>query len=87
MLGQLAQHQLVAPDRGRTQVAAVEEPIDRFFGDRPVRIALASAVVSELAQDPFWDLEPVPADMARGDQASDQARNPRKRQESLIGLS
>jgi hypothetical protein len=69
VLDQLAQRQLVAPDRGGTQVTAVEEPLDRFFGDRTVRVALPPAVVDELAQDPFLDFEPVPAGMTGGDQA------------------
>ena len=33
VLGQLAQRQLVTPDRGGPQVTAVKEPVDRFFGD------------------------------------------------------
>jgi hypothetical protein len=33
VLGQLAQRQLVTPDRGGPQVMAVKEPVDRFFGD------------------------------------------------------
>jgi hypothetical protein len=35
------------------QVTAVEEPVDRFFGDRAVRVALPPAMVDELAQHPF----------------------------------
>ena len=30
------------------QVTAVEEPVGRFFGDRPVRVALQPAVLREL---------------------------------------
>ena len=33
VLGQLAQRQLVTPDGGGPQVAAVKEPVDRFLGD------------------------------------------------------
>jgi hypothetical protein len=64
VLGQLAQRQLVAPDRGRPQVTAVKEPVDRFFGDRPVRVALPLAVLGELAQNPLLDFEPVSAGVA-----------------------
>ena len=73
MSGQLAQHQLVAPQGARPQVTAVEEPVDRFFGDRPVRIALPAAVVGELAQHPFRDCEPVSAGVTHSDQLGDQA--------------
>ena len=79
VLGELAQRQLVAPDGGGPQVTAVEEPVDRFPGDRPVRVALPPAVVGELAQHPFRDLEPVPAGVARGDQLGDQVRQRRLR--------
>ena len=79
VLGQLAQRQLVAPDGGGPQVTAVEEPVDRFFGDRPVRVALLPAVVGELTQDPFLDFEPVSAGVARGDQVGDQVRQRRLR--------
>jgi len=68
VLGQLAQHQLVAPDGGGPQVAAVKEPVGRLLGDGPVRVALPLAVGGELAQHAFGDLEPVPAGVARGDQ-------------------
>ena len=79
VLGQLAQRQLVAPDRGGPQVTAVEEPVDRFFGDRPVRVALPPAVVGELAQHPFLDFEPVSAGVAQSDQVGDQVRQRRLR--------
>ncbi len=72
VLGQLAQCQLVAPDGGGPQVTAVEEPVDGFPGDGPVRVALLPAVAGELAQHPFLDLEPVPAGVARGGQLGDQ---------------
>jgi hypothetical protein len=64
VVGQLAQRQLVTPDRGGPQVTAVKESVDRFFGDRPVRVALPPAVVGELAQDPLLDFEPVSAGVA-----------------------
>ena len=49
MLGELAERQLVAPKGAGAQVSAEDEPVDRFFGDRPVRVALPPAVVDELA--------------------------------------
>ena len=45
-------------------MSAVKEPFDRFLGDRPVRVALPPAVLHELAQNPFLDLEPVSAGVA-----------------------
>ncbi len=60
-------------------MAAVEEAVDRFFGDRPVRVALPPEVVAELSEDPFLDLEPVPAGAARGDQVCDEGRQRRLR--------
>jgi hypothetical protein len=59
VLDQLAERQLVAPEGAGPQVTGVEEPVGRFFGDRPVRVALPPAVVRELAQNPFLDFEPV----------------------------
>jgi len=41
-------------------VAAVEEAVDRFFGDRPVRVALPPEVVAELSEDPFLTLNLYP---------------------------
>src|SRR5260370_29331438 len=69
--GELAKRQLVAPDGGGPQVTAVEEPVDRFPGDGPVRVALSPAIAGELAQHPLRDLEPVPAGVARGGQLVD----------------
>ncbi len=61
------------------QVTAVKEPLDRFLGDGPIRVALPRAVAGELAQHPFLDFEPVSASVARGDQFGDQARQRRLR--------
>ena len=55
-------------------LAAVKESVDRFFGGRPVRVALPPAVVRELVQDPFLDCEPVSAGVAHSDQVGHQAR-------------
>jgi hypothetical protein len=55
-------------------MATVEEPVDRFFGDRAVGVALAPAVIRELAQDPFWDFKAVSAGVAHGDQVGDEVR-------------
>ena len=73
VLGQLAQRQRVAADGEGSQVTAIEEPVDRFLGDGPVRVALLPAVGGELAQHPFLVPEPVPARVARGDQLGGQA--------------
>ena len=53
-------------------MTAVEEPVEGFFGDRPVRVALPPAVLRELPQDPFLDLEPVSAGVAHSDEVCDQ---------------
>ena len=58
---------------------AVKEPVDRFFGDGPVRVALPLAVAGELAQHPFLDFEPVSARVARSGQLGDQALQRRLR--------
>ena len=58
-------------------MTAVEEPVDRFFGDRRVRVALLSAMVGELAQHPLLDLEPVSAGVTQSDQVGDQVRQRR----------
>ena len=60
-------------------MTAVEEPVDRFFGDRAVRVALPAAVVGELAQHPLLDLEPVSAGVTQSDQVGDQVRQRRLR--------
>ena len=73
VLGQLPQRQRVAPHRGRSQVTAVEKPVQCFFGDQPVRIALPPAVLGELAQHPLRDFEPVSAGVTHSDQIGDQA--------------
>ena len=73
VLGQLPQRERVAPHRGRSQVTAVEKPVERFFGDRPVRIDLPSAVLGELAQNPLRNFEPVSAGVTHSDQVGDQA--------------
>jgi hypothetical protein len=41
-------------------MTAIEKPVEGFFGDRPVRVALPPALLGELAQDPFLDSEPYP---------------------------
>jgi hypothetical protein len=41
-------------------VTAVEKLVEGFFGDRPVRVALSPAVLRELAQNPFLDLNLYP---------------------------
>ena len=55
-------------------MTAVEEPVERFSGDRPVRVPLPPAVLGELTQDPLWDCEPVPAGVTHSDQVGDQSR-------------
>ena len=69
---QVAQDDLLAADRGRLEVAAVEEPLDRFLDDRPVRVALSAAVLGELRQHPCLAVVPKPAGAAGRDERVDQ---------------
>ena len=54
-------------------MTAVEKPVERFFGDRPVRVPLPPAVPGELPQNPLLNLESVSAGVTHSDQVGDQA--------------
>ena len=69
---QFAKDDLLAADGGRLEVAAVEESLDGFLDDRPVRIAFSAAVLDELRQHPFLAVVPEPAGAARRDERRDQ---------------
>jgi hypothetical protein len=71
-LGQFAQDDLLAADRGCFEVAAVEESLDGFLDDRPVRIAVPAAVLDELRQHAFLAVMPEGAGAAGRDQCVDQ---------------
>jgi hypothetical protein len=54
-------------------MAAVEEPVERFYGDRHVRLPIPPAMPGELPQNPHRDFEPVSAGPAHSNQVGDQA--------------
>jgi hypothetical protein len=72
VFGQVAQDDLLAADRGRLEVAAVEESLDGLLDDRPIRIAVPAAVLDELRQHPCLAVIPKPAGAAGRDEQVDQ---------------
>ena len=72
VLCQVAQDDLLATDRRRLEVAAVEEPLDGLLDDRPVRVPVSAAVLGELRQHPCLAVVPEPAGAARRDERRDQ---------------